>query len=91
MDINAYIRPDAFILIPVLYVIGIFLRQTPFIPIWSHAWIKLIFAVVSCLLYYGFYIQAVVQGILVTGAAVLSRELINQTVSGMKREKKDKE
>ena len=45
MDITEYIRPDAFILIPVLYIIGMFLRQTPRIPFWSHSWIKVIFAV----------------------------------------------
>ncbi len=54
MDITEYIRPDAFILVPVLYIIGIFLRQTPHIPFWTHSWIKLIFAVIACLLHYGF-------------------------------------
>ncbi|MCQ6277091.1 holin [Bacillus sp. V3B] len=87
MNINDYIRPDAFILIPVLYIIGVFLRQTPCIPLWCHAWIKLLFAVISCLLYYGFEIQSVVQGILVTGAAVMSRDLIVSTMNRFNPEK----
>ena len=51
MDFNLemYIRSDAFILVPVLYVIGLLLRQTPYIPKWSHVWIKLLFAVIACL------------------------------------------
>ncbi|MBM4764987.1 holin [Bacillus sp. B15-48] len=78
-----YIRPDAIILIPVLYFIGLFLRKTPYIPEWSHVWIQLMFAVIACNLYYGWEIQSVVQGILVTGAAEVSRGLIHQTINGM--------
>lgn len=97
MDIMNYIRPDAFILVPALYVLGLFLRQTPHIPVWSHVWIKLAFAVIACLLYYGFIIQAVVQGILVTGAAVISREILQNTMTNINQrrlannEKKKKE
>lgn len=80
---EAYIRSDSFILIPVLYCIGVFLRQTPFIPIWSYSWIKLTFATIACLLYYGIEIQSVVQGILVTGATVIFRDLIHNTIFGI--------
>jgi len=90
MDITEYIRPDAFILVPVLYIIGIFLRQTPHIPFWTHSWIKLIFAVIACLLHYGFQIESVVQGILVTGAAVISRDLLRITVNGIDQRKQMK-
>ena len=87
MDITEYIRPDAVILIPVLYIIGIFLRQTPGIPFWSHSWIKVIFAVIACLLHYGYQIESVIQGILATGAAVLSRDLLSITVNGIDQRK----
>ena len=87
MDITEYIRPDAVILIPVLYIIGMFLRQTPRIPFWSHSWIKVIFAVIACLLHYGYRIESVIQGILVTGAAVLSRDLLSITVNGIDQRK----
>ena len=87
MDITEYIRPDAIILIPALYIIGIFLRQTPRIPFWSHSWIKVIFAVIACLLHYGYQIESVIQGILATGAAVLSRDLLNITVNGIDQRK----
>jgi hypothetical protein len=87
MDVTEYIRPDALILIPVLYIIGMFLRQTPRIPFWSHSWIKVIFAVIACLLHYGYRIESVIQGILVTGAAVLSRDLLSITVNGIDQRK----
>ena len=90
MDITEYIRPDAFILVPVLYIIGIFLRQTPHIPFWTHSWIKLIFAVIACLLHYGYRIESVIQGILVTGAAVISRDLLSITVNGIDQRKQTK-
>lgn len=92
MDLNftVYIKPDAFILVPALFFLGIFLRQTPRLPEWSHAWIQLAFGVVACLLYYGFIIQAVVQGILVTGAAVIFRDLIEDSIDGISFFKKDR-
>ena len=90
MDITEYIRPDAFILVPVLYINGSFLRQTPHIPFWTHPWIKLIFAVIACLLHYGFQIESVIQGILVTGAAVLSRNILSGTINGIDQRKQIK-
>jgi hypothetical protein len=78
--IELYIRSDAFILIPVLYYIGVFLRQTPFLPKWSYTWIKLIFAIIACLLYYGFEIESVIQGILVTGVAVMFQDILHHSI-----------
>lgn len=89
--LDMYIRSDAFILVPVLYIISMLLRQTPFIPLWSHAWIQMLFAVIACLLYYGPEIQSVVQGILVTGAAVISKDLFLTTINGMNEAKNKRE
>ncbi|MEH7388317.1 phage holin family protein [Bacillus sp. JJ1521] len=85
MDFNLkfYIREDAFILIPVLYFIGLILKETPFIPQWTHRWIQLGFAIFACLLYYGFLIQSVVQAILVTGTTMISEDLIKNTFHGI--------
>lgn len=96
MDLTLYIEPDAFILVPVLYFLGLFLRQTPRIPLWSHVWIKLTFAVIACLLYYGINIQAVVQGILVTGTTFVSKEILQNTlginpINKQNTNKKDKQ
>ncbi|MEH7381867.1 phage holin family protein [Bacillus sp. JJ1533] len=83
LDFKLYIRQDAFILIPVLYFIGLILKDTPYIPEWTYRWIQLIFAVIACLLYYGIEIQSVVQGILVTGATMISEDLFKNTIHGI--------
>ena len=48
------------------------------------------FAVIACLLHYGYSIESVVQGILVAGAAVLSRDLLSITVNGIGQRKQTK-
>lgn len=89
MDFSIFIRSDAFILIPVLYFIGLFLKQTPHVPLWSHAWLQVLFSIIACLFHYGFKIESVVQGILVAGVAVISRDLIHHTIYGIKEPKMD--
>ncbi|GFZ75887.1 hypothetical protein GCM10010978_16830 [Compostibacillus humi] len=88
--LSVYIRAEAFILIPALYFICIILEQTPMLPKWTHAWIKLAFSIVSCLLYFGIDITSVVQGILVTGAEMVSRDIIQNILSrnGNKNDRK---
>jgi len=93
-NLYVYIRQESLILVPVLYIIGLFLRQTPHVPSWVHPWIQLIFASVACLLYYGVEIQSVIQGILVSGLAVISRDLIDHTIFGVnesRNKRKNKE
>jgi len=91
MDFLDFIRESAIILIPVIYFIGIFLRQTPFIPEWSHVWIELLFACIACLLYYGWEIQSVVQGILVTGVATVYKDIVDTTFGSLKVSEKWKD
>lgn len=89
-DVFFYIKTETFILIPVLYVIGIILDQTPFIPKWAQAWIKLAFAVISCLLYFGVDIRSIVQGILVTGVEMIFRDTTHNTFFGIYEKTKKK-
>lgn len=83
-----FIRADAWILIPTLYLIGMFLEQTPKVPAWVSPWVQMIIGVVFCLLYYGLLIQAVVQGILVAGAAVFFKDLIHKPIQAAKKNQK---
>ncbi|MBB6446057.1 phage holin family protein [Bacillus benzoevorans] len=85
-----YIRPDAFILVPALYFIGLFLKQTPQLPPWIHPWILMAFAILACMLHYGWAIESAVQGILVTGVAVISRDIIENTLTGINQHKETK-
>lgn len=89
--LTLYIYPETLILIPTLYFIGMILQQTPFIPNWVQTWIKLIFAVVACLLYFGMDIRSVVQGILVTGAEMILRDTIQQTFMNLYKRKNEEQ
>lgn len=84
-----FIRADAWILIPVLYLIGMFLEQTPKVPEWVSPWVQMTIGIIFCLIYYGMIIQAVVQGILVAGAAVLFKDLVHKPIQAAKKSNKD--
>ncbi|MDM5332251.1 phage holin family protein [Ureibacillus composti] len=85
----SFIDTRSYVLIPVLYIIIFLLRQTPHIPTWTHAWIAMGISVVSCLFYYGFMIQSFVEGVLVTGVAILTKDLIHVNVSTGRTKKED--
>ncbi|GAA0367183.1 phage holin family protein [Bacillus horti] len=79
MDFVQFIREEMYILIPVLWTIGHFLKMTPYVKSWLLPWILLVIGCVFSILLLGFNIQAIIQGILVTGGAVLTHELFKQT------------
>ena len=88
MDIyilESFIRPESVIMIPVLYLIGLFLDRTPIVPSWITPWVQVFVGVTFCLAYYGMIIQAVVQGILVAGSAVLTKDLIHKPINAAKK------
>lgn len=83
MDFLSYITENALILIPVLVVIGQIIKNIQLI---DNKWIPLILlplGVVGAMALGGWTVDAAIQGVLVTGAAVYS----NQVVKQMKTEK----
>lgn len=83
MDFLSYITENALILIPVLVVIGQIIKNIQLI---DNKWIPLILlplGVVGAMTLGGWTVDAAIQGVLVTGAAVYS----NQVVKQMKTEK----
>jgi hypothetical protein len=78
-DLIEYINSNLMFLIPVLWIIGYFLKKTTKIKNNLIPWILLIFAEISIILIQGFKYQDVLQGILITGAAVLGHQLLNQS------------
>ena len=83
MDFLSYITENALILIPVLVVIGQIIKNIQLI---DNKWIPLILlplGVAGAMALGGWTIDAAIQGVLVTGAAVYS----NQVVKQMKTEK----
>ncbi|MFL0247437.1 phage holin family protein [Candidatus Clostridium stratigraminis] len=79
MDLIELITEQALILIPVLYIIGILLKNTPKLKDWLIPYILLVLGIVGSVSIIGLTVQAVIQGILVAGAAVFSHQLIKQT------------
>ena len=80
MEINLmnYIIEQALILIPALYVLGIMLKQTNKIKDWTIPWILLVVGIIGAISLIGLNPNAVIQGILATGAAVFTNQLIKQ-------------
>lgn len=78
MDILKYVNDQALILIPVLYIIGMFIKSTPKIPDWLIPFILLAIGILGSFALLGVSIQSVVQGILVSGTAVYTNQLIKQ-------------
>ncbi|NFS59327.1 hypothetical protein FDF04_19930, partial [Clostridium sporogenes] len=81
MDINLldYIKEQAFILIPVLYILGLMLKSNKKIQDWVIPWILTICSILGAILLMGLNINAVIQGILCVGVAVYGNQLVKQT------------
>lgn len=84
MDFIAYILDNCLILVPALYIVGRILKATPGIPDWTIPFALLALGIAGCV---GMSlrpesdmdaVEAVVQGVLVTGAAVLVHQGIKQ-------------
>lgn len=78
MDFTKYIVENAFVLIPVLYILGNILKSLQFIP---DKYIPLGLLVLGILLacaLLGFNINSVIQGVLLVGVTVYSNQVVKQ-------------
>lgn len=78
MEFVNFIIENALILVPALYVIGLIIKGTEkigdkYIPV-----ILLVVGIVGSVALLGFNINSIIQGILVTGAAVYTNQLFKQ-------------
>ena len=78
MDILKFITENAIILVPVLYIVGNILKGTELIKDKYIPIILMPIGIAFSIAVIGVNIQAVIQGILVTGATVYSNQLIKQ-------------
>ena len=90
MEINLmdYVVNEAYILIPVLYVIGMFLKKTPKIADWLIPWILLGLGMLGGFFLDDMSVHGILQGILVTGVTVFANQLYVQTIVKSKEDKK---
>lgn len=78
MEILSYIMENALVLIPVLVIIGEIIKNIEKIP---DKWIPLILlplGIAGALALGGLSVDSVIQGILVTGAAVYGNQIVKQ-------------
>lgn len=79
MEIMDYIIQNRLILIPVLYIIGVFIKRTQFIKDKYIPLILLPFGVFFSILMGGeTIINDIIQGVLVTGVTVMGDQMIKQ-------------
>ena len=79
MDFMNYIAENALVLIPVIYIIGMFLKglkgvSHKYIP-FSLMFVSIAFSIAML----GLNVDSIIQGILISGATVLSNQLIKQS------------
>jgi hypothetical protein len=79
MDFLQYIVKEELILIPVLWILGTILKQTPKIPDWFIPYVLIGSSVLGRLFLIGFNVNAVIQGVLVGGASVGLHQIAKQT------------
>ena len=84
IDLAEFIVGDAYILIPVLYVIGMLLKKTPGLPDWLIPWILLALGMTGGFFLHGMQIEGLLQGVLVTGVTVFTHQLFKQTTCNSK-------
>ncbi|MEC1177605.1 phage holin family protein [Metasolibacillus meyeri] len=75
-----YIIEQALIVVPVLLVIGQILKSTPKMSDWVIPYILLALGVLLTIALMGFNANAIIQGVLVAGAAVFANQLYKQYV-----------
>lgn len=78
MDFLQYITQNALILIPALNILGMILKGFEKIPDKFIPLILLVFGVAGTLALAGLSADAVVQGVLVAGAAVYGNQIVKQ-------------
>ena len=79
--LSEFLIEDALIVVPVLLVLGAFIKGTPKIKDWLIPYILLGLGGSFTVALVGFDIHAIIQGVLVSGAAVFSHQLYKQTMN----------
>ena len=79
MQILDYIVKEVYILIPVLYIIGMFLKKIPNLKDWMIPWILLGLGMLGGFFLAEMSIHGIIQGILASGASVFANQLYKQT------------
>lgn len=78
MDVLKFITENALILVPAIYVLGMIIKNTEKVSDKYIPGILLLAGIIGSIGLMGLNANAVIQGILVTGAAVYTNQLLKQ-------------
>lgn len=78
MDFTKYLVENAYVLIPVLYILGNILKDLKFIADKYIPLLLLTLGILLACLWMGVNISSVIQGILITGVTVYSNQVVKQ-------------
>ncbi|WP_331457328.1 phage holin family protein [Bacillus sp. FJAT-18017] len=90
MDLLQFLNENYFFLVPVLWVIGYALKQTPKVPDWAIIWVLFGLSLVLAGLGFGYTIEAITNGIIATGVAVFGQQAVKQLAEAKSLKSKKK-
>ena len=79
MDFMNYIAENALILIPVVYILGMFLKGLEGVSDKYIPFVLMFVSIAFSVAMLGLNVDSIIQGILIAGATVLSNQLIKQS------------
>ena len=79
MDFMNYIAENALVLIPVIYIVGMFLKGLEGVSDKYIPFVLMFVSIAFSVAMLGLNVDSIIQGILISGATVLSNQLIKQS------------
>ena len=79
MDFMNYIAENALVLIPVIYIVGMFLKELEGVSDKYIPFVLMFVSIAFSVAMLGLNVDSIIQGILIAGATVLSNQLIKQS------------
>ena len=76
--LSEFLIEEALIVIPVLLILGTIIKGTPRFKDWTIPYALLVFGIAFTVALLGFNVDSVIQGVLVSGAAVFGNQLYKQ-------------
>lgn len=79
MEFFDYISDNALVLIPVIYIVGMFLKGLEGVSDKYIPFVLMFVSIAFSIAMLGLNVDSIIQGILIAGATVLSNQLIKQS------------
>ncbi|WP_059170297.1 phage holin family protein [Bacillus sp. FJAT-27445] len=84
MALVQFLHDHFFYLIPILWIIGYFLKHSSIVPRCMIIWFLFVVALIIAFIVFGLNAVAVTNGIIVTAIAVFIHQLYKQTIKWLK-------